>query len=110
MKITFIIALFFSLFTFSQNENYYAGVEIGTNGMKTTILQLKDIKKASYTFVDSWSENYPFGVAISKNGKSLEEDINKTILLIQNNFEIVRISANYKETDRENHIALLEII
>lgn len=90
-KFKLIIFLFFPFIFFSQTENYYAGIEIGTKGMKTTILELLNLKKDTYSTVDSWTENYPFGAAISKDSKSLTEDLNKTILLIQNNFEKLNI-------------------
>jgi exopolyphosphatase/pppGpp-phosphohydrolase len=90
-KLKLILFLLFPTIIFSQSENYYAGIEIGTKGMKTTVLELLNIKKGTYTTIDSWTENTPIGKNISIDGTLKQEDINATIQLLKANFEKVNI-------------------
>lgn len=91
MKKLKLILLILPFILMSQNENYYSGIEIGTKGMKTTILELLNLKKGTYSSVDSWTESTPVGKSISVNGNIDPEDLKKTIELVKKNYNKVNI-------------------
>jgi exopolyphosphatase/pppGpp-phosphohydrolase len=89
-KIT-LLAILLPWFMNAQNENFYAGIEIGAKGMKTTILELLNIKKGTYSTIDSWTESTPVGKNISIDGTIKSDDLDKTINLIKENFTKINI-------------------
>ncbi len=63
--VVFLLAfLFIQTNNFAQgNKNLFAGIEIGSKGIKMTVLDINNIKKGDFTIKTYWSEN----VGIAKN-------------------------------------------
>jgi exopolyphosphatase/guanosine-5'-triphosphate,3'-diphosphate pyrophosphatase len=59
--------------------------------MKTTILELLNLKKGTYSSLDSWTETTPIGKNISIDRTLKQEDIDQTILILKSNFEKLNI-------------------
>lgn len=89
-KITFIIInLFFCTDSFSQ-KNLFGGIEIGSKGIKISVIDINNIKKGDFDIVSFWTENIGIAKGISIDGCLAEEDINIAGFKVQENLNILR--------------------
>ncbi len=84
--IVFVSLLFINS---ANSQNLYGGIEIGSKGVKMTILNVKNAKKAQYHIVDFWTENTAIAKNIAIDGCLDHTDILKTVLVVNRNFEIM---------------------
>ncbi|CAM4039827.1 hypothetical protein FLBR109950_14060 [Flavobacterium branchiophilum] len=99
MKNSVLLFILLPFLVFSQTQEYYAGIEIGGKGMKTTILQISNIKTSSYNVIESWSESTPISKNISKTDFISNEDMITTLNLLKKNFDKVK---SIKNIDKNN--------
>lgn len=96
-KITFIILnLFFSANSIAQ-KNLYAGIEIGSKGIKISVIDVNNIKKGDYDIVSFWTENIGIAKGISIDGNLAEEDINNAGFTVQQNLSTIRNKYNVND-------------
>lgn len=88
---------------YSQTTGLFGGIEIGSKGIKMTILEVDNIKRSDYTIVKSWSENAGIAKGISIDGNLAKEDIDRAIGIVTQNLE--KFKTEYKIL--ENNIFLV---
>ncbi len=94
IKLYLAVLCFFSI----QNiycQGLYAGIEIGSKGVKTSVLDVDNIKKGDYEIKSFWTENVGIAKGIAIDGKLAVEDIKKagetvlaSYLKIKNEFKV----------------------
>lgn len=93
LKLIFVlIAIFFSIKSFSQKK-LYAGIEIGSKGIKMSVIDVKNIKKGNYEVVAFWTENVGIAKGISIDGKLIKEDISRAGLVVSE--QIQKINSEF---------------
>ncbi|KQB40357.1 exopolyphosphatase [Flavobacterium aquidurense] len=88
-----LLSLFFSINSFSQ-KNLYAGIEIGRRAIKTSILEINNIKKADYKILYFSNERISLADHIAASGEVPQDDINKTSNVIVE--QLKKIRAEFK--------------
>jgi exopolyphosphatase/pppGpp-phosphohydrolase len=88
-KIQFLFAVIalFSFKTYCQDKNLYAGIEIGSKGIKMSVLDVDNIKKGDYTVKSFWTENIGIAKGIAKTGKLADEDMNIAAEVVKTNLD-----------------------
>jgi exopolyphosphatase/pppGpp-phosphohydrolase len=66
--------------------NLFGGIEIGSKGVKITVLDVKNAKKADFEIKDFWTENTGIAKGISIDGKLIKDDIEKTANVVNQNY------------------------
>ena len=84
-KIQFLIAFLFFNLVVSQNR--FAGIEIGSKGVKVTVIEVKNVKKGIYEIKDFWTENVGIAKGISVNGNLAQPDIDKACEVVFANYQ-----------------------
>ena len=84
-KIQFLIAFLFFNAVLSQNR--FAGIEIGSKGVKVTVIEVKNIKKGIYEIKGFWTENVGIAKGISINGNLAQADIDKAGEVVFANYQ-----------------------
>ena len=92
MQNKYSLKSFFSLFfaltisfgVFAQ-KNVYAGIEIGSKGIKISIIDVNNIKKGNYDIIAFWTENVGIAKGISIDGNLAEADINTAGTVVAEN-------------------------
>jgi len=90
LKLHFLIGLIIILCN-STNSNakevtVFGGIEIGSKGVKMTILDVANIKKGDYTVRLFWTENIGIVKGIAKDGNLAKEDIDKAVATVLANY------------------------
>ncbi len=85
----FLILINFN-FLFSQKENYFAGIEIGSKGIKMSIIEIYNIKKGDFSIKSFWSENIAISKGIGINGSLFKEDIDKAVAVVLENHNKIK--------------------
>lgn len=88
-----IFNIFFSWDTFSQ-KSLYAGIEIGSKGIKISVIDVNNIKKGDYDIVSYWTENVGIAKGISVDGNLAEGDINRAGAVVFENLTKIRNKYN----------------
>lgn len=98
LRLTFftILTLLFTINSFSQKD-LYAGIEIGSKGIKTSIIDVNNIKRGNYDIVSFWTENVGIAKGISINGNLDDADINRAGVVVLENLK--KIQNKYKVLD-----------
>ena len=91
-----LLNLFFSINSFSQ-KNVYVGIEIGRRAIKTSVLEINNIKKADYKILYFSNERISLAEHIASFGELPQEDINKTSIIVADQLRKVR--ADFKITE-----------
>lgn len=90
--------MFFQSYVFAQsNENLFAGIEIGSKGIKMTILDVDNIKKGSFTIKSYWTENVGIAKGIPIDGNLLQEDIDKAAIVVSDNYKKIKTDVKVPE-------------
>lgn len=82
--------------TLAQNNNLYAGIEIGSKGIKMSVIEIINIKKGDFKVISYWTENIGIVKGISIDGNLAKEDIDKAGTVV---------TVNYLKMKDELHIA-----
>ncbi len=82
-----ILCLLLGLQLQSIAQNLYAGIEIGSKGIKMSVLDIKNAKKANYDLLDFWTENVAIAKGISIDGKLASADIESAIKVVNINYD-----------------------
>lgn len=91
-----LLIVFMSLKAVAQN-GLYGGIEIGSKGIKMTVLEVDNIKRGNYTKLESWSENVGIAKGISIDGKLAKEDIDLAAQVVLSN--LLKIRNDFKVED-----------
>ena len=95
----FTLAIFlFSIFS-TLHAQTFAGIEIGSKGVKMSIIEVSSIKKSIYDVKNFWTENVGIAKGISESGKLNEEDMNNAVEIVKKNYN--KILNEYK-VDNKN--------
>lgn len=96
---TIILLLFFQNTLFSQETtvNLFAGIEIGSKGIKMSVLDVKNIKRGEFDIKSYWSENVGIAKGIAIDGNLAKEDIDRAAATVLSNY--IRIKNEFKVTD-----------
>lgn len=84
----YLLSIFFiSANLIAQNPpNLFGGIEIGSKGVKITVIDVKNAKKGEFEIRDFWTENTGIAKGISIDGKLIKEDIEKTASVVSLNY------------------------
>lgn len=88
-KILFTIVILFLFFQnnlFAQDSGMFAGIEIGSKGIKMSVLEVTNIKKGSFNVKSYWSENVGIAKGIAIDGNLAQEDIEKASTVVYSNY------------------------
>ncbi|MEP6931160.1 MAG: exopolyphosphatase [Flavobacterium sp.] len=88
-----LVNVLFSFKSFSQ-KNIYAGIEIGSKGIKFSVIDVNNIKKGNYDVVLFWTENVGIAKGISIDGNLAEADITQAGIVIVENLRKIRTRYN----------------
>ncbi len=97
LSITVFLFLFFQNCLFSQESGIFAGIEIGSKGIKMSVIEVTNIKKGSFTIKSYWSENVGIARGISIDGNLAPEDIEKAATVVLTNY--IKIKDEMKVPD-----------
>jgi exopolyphosphatase/pppGpp-phosphohydrolase len=84
-----LLSLFFSINSFSQ-KNIYAGIEIGRRAIKTSVVEVNNIKKADYKILHFSNERISLAEHIATYGELPQDDINKTSNIVLSQLREIR--------------------
>ncbi len=82
---TLFLLIFITPILFSQ-VNIFAGIEIGSKGIKMSVIDVHNIKKGNIDVKSYWTENVAIAKGISIDGNMTEENIDKAVTIINNNY------------------------
>jgi exopolyphosphatase/pppGpp-phosphohydrolase len=68
----------------------FAGIEIGSKGIKMSIIDVHNIKKGNINVKSFWTENVAIAKSISIDGNMAPEDIDRAITIISNNYNKIK--------------------
>ncbi|MBZ4044738.1 Ppx/GppA phosphatase family protein [Flavobacterium hibisci] len=88
-----IAILFFSLKSFAQKD-MYAGIEIGSKGIKFSVIDVNNIKKGDYSIIAFWTENVGIAKNISIDGSLAQDDINNAVNIVYGNLMTIKRKYN----------------
>lgn len=86
MREKIYLALALLCFTFSSYSQLYGGIEIGSKGVKMTVLQVENLKKNNYDVKEFWTENVGIATGISIDGTLFQEDIERAVAVVLVNY------------------------
>jgi exopolyphosphatase/pppGpp-phosphohydrolase len=95
-KLYFIAALLF--FSYSSYSQLYGGIEIGSKGVKMTVLEVENLKKNDYDVKEFWTENVGIATGISIDGTLFQEDIERAVAVVLLNYN--KMLTEYKIEDK----------
>jgi len=84
-----LLSFFFSINSFSQ-KNLYAGIEIGRRAIKTSVLDVDNIKKADYKILYFSNERISLADHVTATGEFPQEDIEKISSIIAEQLKKIR--------------------
>ena len=86
LKLLFIFCfLFLNNITFSQD--LYGGIEIGSQGIKSSIIKIKNPQLESYESKEFWTTNIGLAKNLGKNGFLEEDKIDEAVKIVVADFE-----------------------
>lgn len=86
------------ILTYSAQAQLYGGIEIGSKGIKMTVLQVESIKRNTYDVKEFWTENVGIAAGIGIDGLLLKEDIDKACEVVARNRQ--KMLNEYKIEDK----------
>src|SRR6187402_353928 len=84
-KINYLIACL--VLTYTAQAQLYGGIEIGSKGIKMTVLQVESIRRNTYDVKEFWTENVGIAAGIGIDGLLLKEDIDKAGEVVLRNYK-----------------------
>ena len=94
-KFYFVAALL--IFSYSSYSQLYGGIEIGSKGVKMTVLEVENLKKNNYDVKEFWTENVGIATGISIDGTLFKEDIERAVAVVLLNYN--KMLTEYKIED-----------
>lgn len=88
MKKLLMLFVAFLMLTFSSasaQDELFAGIEIGSKGIKMSVLEVHNIKRGNYTIKAYWTENIGIAKGISIDGNLAQEDMDKAATVVYSN-------------------------
>ncbi len=88
MKLKLLFIFYFLLLnniTFSQE--LYGGIEIGSQGIKSSIIKIKNLQLESYESKEFWTTNIGLAKNLGKNGFLEEDKIDEAVKIVVADFE-----------------------
>lgn len=82
---------------YSQEKSVYAGIEIGSKGIKVTVIDVNNIKKGEFEIKTYWSDNVGIAKGISIDGNLAVNDINNAIEVITKDYNLIKKDYNILE-------------
>ncbi|MGL5112334.1 MAG: exopolyphosphatase [Flavobacterium sp.] len=98
MKQKISLALALLCATFSAYSQLYGGIEIGSKGVKMTVLEVENLKKNNYDVKEFWTENVGIATGISIDGTLFQEDIERAVAVVLINYN--KMLNEYKIEDK----------
>lgn len=98
MKIKYSIFLVF-LACFSSFAQVYGGIEIGSKGVKMSIIEVENLKRNTYDVKKFWTENVGIARGISTDGILFKEDIDNAGAVVLSNFKKMMSEHNVPEAN-----------
>lgn len=95
LKCTFLFT--FVMFGFHSNAQLFAGIEIGSKGIKMSVLDVVNVKKGSYVIKSFWTENIGIAKGIAINGSLAKGDIDNAGAVVLSNY--IKIKNEFKVLD-----------
>ncbi|MDR7372858.1 exopolyphosphatase [Flavobacterium aquidurense] len=71
-------------------QELYAGIEVGSKGVKMSVINVQNIKKGKYEVVDFWTENIAIAKGISIDGNLAANDIDTAFDVVVKNYTKLR--------------------
>nr|WP_315249945.1 exopolyphosphatase [uncultured Flavobacterium sp.] len=84
--------------TYSAQAQLYGGIEIGSKGIKMTVLDVENLKRNTYDVKEFWTENVGIAAGIGIDGALLQEDIEKAGAVVYTNYK--KMLNDYKIEDK----------
>ncbi|EKT4550320.1 exopolyphosphatase [Flavobacterium psychrophilum] len=91
------LTLSFFLFTIITNAQLYGGIEIGSKGIKMTVLDVDNIKRGDYVVKSFWSENAGIAKGVAIDGNLAKQDIDNAGAIVLSNY--IKIKQDFKVLD-----------
>ena len=95
-KVNFLAVLFLIL-SINCNAQTYGGIEIGSKGVKISVIEVKNIKKSVYDIKQFWTENVGIAKGISIDGNLIAADIDNAGQAVLRNYQ--KLLSEYKIED-----------
>jgi len=86
------------ILTYTAQAQLYGGIEIGSKGIKMTVLQVESIRRNTYDVKEFWTENVGIAAGIGIDGLLQKEDIDKAGAVVLNNYK--KMLSEYKIEDK----------
>ena len=86
MNKTKYFILVFLVFLTKSIAQTYGGIEIGSKGVKISIIEVKNIKKSVYEIKQFWTENVGIARGISIDGNLIQADIDNAGQAVLRNY------------------------
>ena len=93
----FTQVLFISLLLIVTAKNYaqlYGGIEIGSKGIKMSVLDVDNIRKGRYEIKSFWTENVGIAKGIAIDGNLADDDIDAAATVVLNNYKKIKNEFN----------------
>ncbi len=91
-SIIFFYLLILSINSFSQG--FYGGIEIGSQGIKTSVIKISNLEKENYELIEFWTTNIGLAQDLAKNGTLYSKKIDEAVKVISEDFEILQKEFN----------------
>lgn len=91
------LLLFFQNYLLAQDAGIFAGIEIGSKGIKMSVIEVTNIKRGSFDIKSYWSENVGIAKGIAIDGNLAQEDIEKAATVVLSNY--IKIKNELKVPD-----------
>lgn len=89
--------LLFQNYLLAQDAGIFAGIEIGSKGIKMSVIEVTNIKKGYFNIKSYWSENVGIAKGIAIDGNLAQEDIEKASTVVLSNY--VKIKDEFQVPD-----------
>ena len=89
MKNKLLIILFVFVSSYANAINLFGGIEIGSKGVKISVIDIQNVNKGIYDVKEFWTENTGIAKGISITGNLYPEDIEKTSKVVLANYLIL---------------------
>jgi exopolyphosphatase/pppGpp-phosphohydrolase len=96
-----VCALLFA-FQSSNSQNLYAGIEMGSKGIKMSVLDIQNAKKGEFDSKAFWTENTTLAKNIAKDGSLNPDDIELSCQVVVKNYK--KIVDEYKVDKKKIYI------
>lgn len=90
LKIFLTSVIWLCTFNMVFAQGQYAGIEIGSKGIKTSIIDVQNIKRSIYTVKEFWTENVGIARSISIDGNLGNQEIEKASNVVWTNYQKLR--------------------